>query len=169
MSHLRILMLTYAATLATVAGVQAADLPVAKATPVEYVQVCTTYGKGFFYVPGTDGCLRISGRVRADYLYLEPFNRVEDAIGFRARGRLNVDHRTMTAYGTLRAYIRYEFDRNTGVFTSPGGLRPIQRSTRPMFNSVGSQPDASRRSSQTRSCRRRISGICASTTRRTQT
>ena len=79
-------------------------------------------GEGFFYVPGTESCLRIGGRLRADYLYLEPFTRAQDTIGFRARGRLNIDHRTMTAYGQLRTYIRYEIDRNSGVFTAPGEI-----------------------------------------------
>ena len=72
MSRVRVLMLGSAAALAVVASAQAADLPVAKAAPVEYVRVCSTYGAGFFYVPGTDSCLRISGRVRAEYRYVNP-------------------------------------------------------------------------------------------------
>ena len=32
---------------------QAADLPV-KAKPVEYVKICSLYGVGFYYIPGTD-------------------------------------------------------------------------------------------------------------------
>src|SRR5215212_2868614 len=98
----------------------AADLPAKSVAPVEYVRVCSTYGTGFFYVPGTESCLRISGRVRADYIYLEPFDRSQDATGFRARGRLNIDHRTMTEYGLLRTYLRFEIDQNSGVFNGPG-------------------------------------------------
>ena len=64
------LLLGSAAGLAAVVGAQAADLPSVKAAPVEYVRVCSTYGAGFFYVPGTDSCLRISGRLRADYRYI---------------------------------------------------------------------------------------------------
>ena len=77
-------------------SVQAADLPVLKAAPVEYVRICSTHGAGFFYVPGTDSCLRISARFRADFRYLEPFTRARDSIGTRARGRINFDHRTTT-------------------------------------------------------------------------
>src|SRR5215216_2919297 len=73
------LLLGSAAGLAAVVGAQAADLPSVKAAPVEYVRVCSTYGVGFFYVPGTDSCLRISGRVRADFRYVEPQTRVQDA------------------------------------------------------------------------------------------
>lgn len=32
--------------------------------PVEYVRVCDVYGAGFYYIPGTDTCLQISGSVR---------------------------------------------------------------------------------------------------------
>jgi hypothetical protein len=123
MKLIKSLLLGSAAGLAAVAGAQAADLPIAKAAAVEYVRVCSAYGAGFFYIPGTETCLRIGGRVRADYLYDEPFDRAQDAIGFRARGRLNIDARTETAYGLLRAYVRYELDRNTGPFgRSTGGL-----------------------------------------------
>jgi hypothetical protein len=116
------LLLGTAAALAGVAGAQAADLPVRKAAPVEYVRVCTTYGEGFFYVPGTDSCLRVSGRVRLDVGYLEPLTRGDDAIGFRTRGRLQLDHRTATAYGLLRTFVRYEIDRNSGTFFTGTGL-----------------------------------------------
>src|SRR4051794_29341764 len=110
MVRLRSLMIGSAAALAAMGGAKAADLPAAKAAPIEYVRVCSTYGSGFFYVPGSDSCLRIAGRVRADYLYAEPTNRIQDITGFRARGRINLDSRTMTAYGLVRAYVRYEID-----------------------------------------------------------
>ena len=52
----------------TVPRAQAADLLV-KAAPVEYVKVCSLYGAGFFYIPGTDTCLKIGGYLRADHIY----------------------------------------------------------------------------------------------------
>ena len=61
------ILLGTGAALVSVAAAQAADLPVRKAAPVEYVRVCDAYGAGFFYIPGTDTCIRIGGRVRADY------------------------------------------------------------------------------------------------------
>lgn len=39
----------------------------AKAEPVEYVRVCDAYGAGFFYIPGTETCLRIRGGVDAGF------------------------------------------------------------------------------------------------------
>ncbi len=117
------LFLGSVAGLAAVAGAQAADLPAEKAAAVEYVRVCSTYGAGFFYIPGTETCLRVGGRVRAEFGYVEPNDREDDAIGFRARGRIQLDARTATAYGLLRTFVRFEMTRNTGVYgndsTSP--------------------------------------------------
>jgi len=114
------LLLGSVAGLAAVAGAQAADLPVKKAAPVEYVRVCSTYGAGFFYIPGTETCLRVGGRVRADYMYLEPESRLDDSIGFRTRGRIQLDARTATAYGLLRTFVRFEMTRDTGAFGNVG-------------------------------------------------
>jgi hypothetical protein len=110
------LFLGSVAGLAAVAGAQAADLPVAKAAPVEYVRVCSTYGAGFFYIPGTETCLRVGGRVRAEYNYLEPNDREDNSIGFRARGRIQLDARTATAYGLLRTFVRFDVTHNTGTY-----------------------------------------------------
>ncbi|MBZ6075481.1 porin [Microvirga puerhi] len=101
--------------LAFAAGAQAADLPAKKAAPVEYVRVCTTYGEGFFYIPGTETCLRVGGRVRAEYMYAEPIARRDDAFGFYARGRIQLDARTATAYGLLRSVVRFEITRTSGT------------------------------------------------------
>ena len=53
---------------------RAADLPMAKAAPVEYVRVCSVHGAGFFYIPGSDTCVKLGGRVRADFGYYQPSN-----------------------------------------------------------------------------------------------
>jgi hypothetical protein len=116
MKLIKSLLLGSAAGLVAVAGAQAADLPSKKSAPVDYVRVCSAYGAGFFFIPGTETCLRVSGRVRAEYRYFETFNRSDDAIGMRARARFNLDARTQTAYGTLRTFIRYELTRNGGNY-----------------------------------------------------
>lgn len=122
MKLVKSLLLGSVAGLAATAAAQAADLPSRKAAPVEYVRVCSAQGAGFFYIPGTDTCLRIGGRVRAEYRYVEPRytaagnGRLRDVTGFRALGRLNVDTRTETAYGTLRAFFRYDVDGRTGSY-----------------------------------------------------
>ncbi|HYF56144.1 MAG TPA: porin, partial [Salinarimonas sp.] len=125
MKLVKSLLLGSAAGLMAVAGAQAADLPVRKAAPVvDYVRVCSAYGTGFFFIPGTETCLRISGRVRAEYTVGETFRRgQEGAFGWRARGQVNLDARTQTAYGTLRTFIRYEMTRNVGSYY--GNLFPV--------------------------------------------
>ena len=68
MKMVKSLLLGSAAGVVAVAGAQAADLPV-KAEPVQYVKICTLYGDGFYYIPGSDTCIRFSGYIRADYGY----------------------------------------------------------------------------------------------------
>ena len=65
MKWTKTLFLGSAAGLMAVSGAFAADLPV-KAKPVEYVKICSLYGAGFFYIPGTDTCLKLGGYLRAD-------------------------------------------------------------------------------------------------------
>ena len=65
MKMVKSLLLGTAAGLVAVAGAQAADLPV-KAKPVQYVKICSLYGAGFYYMPGTDTCLKVGGFVRAE-------------------------------------------------------------------------------------------------------
>ncbi|MGY6646808.1 MAG: porin [Salinarimonas sp.] len=69
MKLVKSLLLGSAAGIVAVGSAVAADLPVRKAAPVDYVQVCSQFGTGYFYIPGTDTCLRIGGLVRyqADY------------------------------------------------------------------------------------------------------
>jgi hypothetical protein len=66
MKMVKSLLLVSAAGLVAVSGAQAADLPV-KAKPVEYVKICSLYGAGFYYVPGTDICLKVGAYFRAEY------------------------------------------------------------------------------------------------------
>ncbi len=59
------IILASAASLIAVGGAQAADLPV-KAKAVEYVKVCSLYGPGFYYIPGSDTCIKLGGYLRVD-------------------------------------------------------------------------------------------------------
>lgn len=111
------LLLGSAAGLVAVAGASAADLGVKKPSAVEYVKTCPTYGAGFFVVPGTTSCLKLIGRVRADYTFMHS-SRANDKNVFRARGYLGYDHRTATEYGLLRTYVRAFIGRdNAGVYS----------------------------------------------------
>ncbi|MCJ2047836.1 porin [Methylobacterium sp. J-078] len=125
MKLLKSSLLASAAGFAAVAGAQAADLPVKKAAPIEYVRVCSAYGAGFFYIPGTDTCIRLSGRARLDIGYQPTAARTSlgsqgDTTGYIGLARINVDARTQTGYGTLRAFVRLQFSSRTAA---TGGLR----------------------------------------------
>src|SRR5690348_16235138 len=65
MKTVKSLILGSAAGLLAIGGAQAADLPI-KAKAVEYVRVCSLYGAGFYYMPGTDTCIKFGGYLRAD-------------------------------------------------------------------------------------------------------
>ena len=122
MKLVKSLLLGSAAGLCAAAGAQAADLPMRKAAPVvEYVRVCTAYGAGFFYIPGTDTCLRVGGRARFEYQYTSQRNNRNTAdSGYRGLGRVNLDARTQTSYGTLRAFVRLEIASRTGGYLKSG-------------------------------------------------
>ena len=123
MKMVKSLLLGTAAGLLAVAGAQAADMPV-KAKPVEYVKICSLYGAGFYYIPGTDTCLKIGGYVRVQTEYKagssgivngsggpngQPgrFDRAStNDVNYTVRGVVTFDARTQTEYGTLRSYIR---------------------------------------------------------------
>lgn len=112
MTLLKSLILGSAAGLVAVAGAQAADLPMAE--PVEYVKICDTYGNGFFYLPGTETCLKVGGYVRVEAIYVEPRTNAQDKIDFHVRGTARFDARTATEYGLLRSYISIQLDRDGG-------------------------------------------------------
>src|SRR5690606_19712246 len=102
-----------AAGIAMVSGAQAADMPV-KAKPVEYVKICSAYGAGFYYIPGTDICLRVGGYVYYEFgvkgtsavanIYgADPINASYNYYNSRTSAKVILDARQNTAYGTLRA------------------------------------------------------------------
>ncbi len=106
---LKSLMLGAAAAAAATTA-QAADLPVAP-EPVDYVRVCDAYGARFYYIPGTETCLRVGGRVRTQVIVNNTLdngawgNRDSDGYSWLSRGYLYLDARTATEFGTLRAYV----------------------------------------------------------------
>jgi Porin subfamily len=125
MKMVKSLILGSAAGLVAMSGAQAADLPV-KAKAVEYVRICSLYGAGFWYIPGTDTCIKIGGYLRADAtfnggIYDQPawsgdlgqHNRYMDYFAARARMALTVDTRTATEYGVVRTFAQGDFQFTT--------------------------------------------------------
>jgi hypothetical protein len=124
MKMVKSLILGSAAGLIAMSGAQAADLPV-KAKAVEYVRICSLYGAGFFYIPGTDTCIKLGGYVRIDTtfnggIYDQPAwsgslgggDRYVDQINSRSRMALTVDTRTATEYGVVRTFGQADFQFN---------------------------------------------------------
>jgi len=116
MKMVKSLVLGSAAGLLAMGGAQAADLPV-KAKAVEYVKVCSLYGAGFFYIPGTDTCIKLGGYLRVDTTFnggvygapawsgdIGQGNRYRDYFAARSRMALTVDTRTATEYGVVRTF-----------------------------------------------------------------
>jgi hypothetical protein len=120
MKLVKSLLLGSAAGIVAVGSAVAADLPVRQAAPVDYVQVCSAFGTGFFYIPGTDTCLRIGGSVRMDVNFAEfnqrttLSNRGQNTYSIGGRARITTDARTATEFGTLRSFIALEHANATG-------------------------------------------------------
>ena len=116
MSKIKSLVLGSAAAIVAIGGAQAADLPV-KAKAVEYVKVCSLYGAGFYYIPGTDTCIRIGGYLRAEVNFGgapsdATYITGDGGLGYRTAGEyqsrarimMNIDTRTATEYGVVRTF-----------------------------------------------------------------
>ncbi|PSJ61708.1 porin [Kumtagia ephedrae] len=130
--NIKSLLLGSAAALVAVSGAKAADaVVVAEPEPMEYVRVCDVYGTGFFYMPGTETCLKVSGYVRVDIRGGDFFAKasndsfvdedndihIKDTYNNRARFQLRVDARSETELGTLRSYaaINFNYQANDGA------------------------------------------------------
>src|SRR5271157_5916371 len=111
MKVIKSLLLGSTAGILAMSGAQAADLPV-KAKAVEYVRICSLYGAGFYYIPGTDTCIKLSGYLRVAVAVNTNIddigntfgagglgNRFTNAYLWRAREDLSIDTRTATEYG----------------------------------------------------------------------
>ena len=118
--NIRGLLLGSAAALVAATGANAADAVMAPGPgPGEYVRVCDAYGAGFFYIPGTETCLKISGHVwyQIGATSDDGVNDTPNYWGFAPDGwtkqvaaRVNFDARSETEWGTLRSYIRFQVE-----------------------------------------------------------
>ena len=128
MKMIKGLLFGSAAALVASSGAMAADLPL-KAKAVEYVKVCTLYGPGFYYIPGTDTCIKLGGYLRVDVLANTNSdasgnlsgaggaqNRFTNGYTWRSREDLNVDTRTSTEYGVVRTYFDAVFNWTSDTY-----------------------------------------------------
>jgi Porin subfamily len=148
MKMVKSLILGSAAGLLAMSGAQAADLPL-KAKAVEYVRICSLYGAGFFYIPGTDTCIKLGGYLRADTVLgtnndygfsglTAAHNRLGNDYTSRARMDLTVDTRTATEYGVVRTFADLVFTWTGGSYSgNPAGTGGT------VYSTVGSSATAS--------------------------
>jgi Porin subfamily len=103
--------------------------------PVQYVKICSLYGAGFYYIPGTDTCIKIGGWVRLYTLYGANGNSTNGALSqnapaykndrttnnfsWKERGYITADARTQTEYGTLRGYLDVGFSGDQPANSGP--------------------------------------------------
>ena len=121
--NIKSLLIGSAAALVAVSGARAADAVVAEPEAVEYVRVCDAYGAGFFYIPGTETCLKIGGHVRyrIDFGPNED-DGIEEDNGWRkqASAMLNFTASSDTEMGTLTSYIEMSATQESGDFDEDG-------------------------------------------------
>ena len=123
--NIKTLLLGSAAALAMVSGAHAADAIVAaEPEPLEYVRICDAYGAGYFYIPGSETCLKIGGMVRnvtSVYNVYSPFER--SGTKSYTRAELYFNTATDTEYGPLKTNTALRFNYSEGANTDASPLR----------------------------------------------
>jgi hypothetical protein len=120
--NIKTLLLGTATAISMVGGAQAADLAVAE--PVDYVKVCDAYGAGYFYIPGTDTCLKIGGFIRS-YVDFSDYSQSYTAGGssyfagwnWTTQASLQVTAQSMTDIGLLTGFLDYRVAATHGSET----------------------------------------------------
>ena len=102
------------------------------------MKICSLYGAGFYYMPGTDTCLKVGGYVRAEVNF-NANGSFAPAVGstgshssatyfennWRTRAAITLDARSQTEYGTLRAYLLVtatDGNSNGESYAAPNGI-----------------------------------------------
>jgi hypothetical protein len=108
---LKSLLLGSAAALVAFSGARAADAVIAEPEPVEYVRVCDAYGAGYFYIPGTETCLKIGGFVR----YQIDVKTGDKTWGKTVQANISFSAKSDTELGTLEGFVEFTDAFNDGV------------------------------------------------------
>src|SRR5690606_21153551 len=80
------------------------------------------YGAGFFYIPGTETCLKVGGLVRFEIGAHDADDFVahlEHGWNTLARAEVTLDARSETEYGTLRGYIKLRANSEMKGYPEP--------------------------------------------------
>jgi hypothetical protein len=92
------------------------------------VKICSLYGVGFYYIPGTDTCIKVAGWARyetgvgyagsftTEFFDNNSNNRTTTGWHQRSKGTATFDVRDQTEYGTVRSYIALGISTNVTGF-----------------------------------------------------
>jgi hypothetical protein len=124
--NIKSLLLGSAAVFAVAGAAHAADAIVAaEPEPLEYVRICDAYGVGYFYIPGSETCLKISGKVRTEGQWGDAYGKYGGAgtwntgTLWHTRAEVGLDTATDTEYGALKtnAVIRWDWQEGGDTTT----------------------------------------------------
>ncbi|MGG6895915.1 MULTISPECIES: porin [Rhizobium] len=118
--NIKSLLLGSAAALAAVSGAHAADAIVAaEPEPLEYVRICDAYGAGYFFIPGTETCLKVGGMVRTEGKWYDAYNpNSHNGTLWHTRAQLSLDTASDTEYGPLKTNTVIRWDWQEGNSTA---------------------------------------------------
>jgi hypothetical protein len=122
--NIKSLLLGSAAALVAVSGAHAADAIVAaEPEPLEYVRICDAYGAGYFFIPGSETCLKIGGKVRTEGKWYDAYSP-DTRVGtlWHTRAELQFQTATDTEYGPLKTNTELRWDWQEGGSTSTNFL-----------------------------------------------
>jgi hypothetical protein len=106
---LKLLLLGSATAMMFAGAAQAADLSVAE--PVDYVRVCDAFGVGYWYIPGTDTCIKINGDVEFDATVYNDnedyYNSIDNHWGFNTGVYFQIHAKSMTDWGPLEGFMAF--------------------------------------------------------------
>lgn len=107
---LRTAFLTSVSAFAAFSSAHAADAIVAaEPESVEYVRVCDAYGTGYFYIPGTETCLKIGGYFRIEERFGRDRSGSSDWSSY-SRAQVSFTSKSDTEWGTLTGLVTLRVD-----------------------------------------------------------
>ena len=114
------LLLTTVAAFAAASTAKAADAIVAaEPEPLQYVRICDSYGPGYFYIPGSETCLKIGGKVRTEGEWNNAYNaNSKNGTLWHTRAELNLNTAADTEYGPLKTETIVRWDWSEGNSTT---------------------------------------------------
>ncbi|MBA8841680.1 porin [Ochrobactrum sp. RH2CCR150] len=109
---IKTVLISSAATMISFSSYAADAIVAPEPEAVEYVRVCDAYGAGYFYIPGTETCLRIHGYLRYDVKGgNNPYSGTDrDGWDKSFRFALRTSTASETELGTLKTFTETRFN-----------------------------------------------------------